>query len=96
MSQDPPGDKDHLPPRWRAAVEARKRAQLEFFLEHGEWMSEQVMYDDLEEGDRAGLHEAGIEVSRRHALADGCSPELVELMYGPSIHKKKNSGDTKD
>jgi hypothetical protein len=53
------------------------------------------MYDELEAGDRAGLHEAGIEVSRRHALARGCSPELVELMYGPSIHKKKDTGETK-
>src|ERR1700736_4534171 len=67
MSQDPPGGSDHLPPGWRAAVEARKRARLEFFLEHGEWISEQVMYDELEEGDRAGLHENGIEVSREHA-----------------------------
>jgi hypothetical protein len=96
MSQDPPGDKDHLPPRWRAAVEECKKARLEFFLEHGEWISEQVMYDDLEAGDRAGLHEDGIEVSREHALADGCSPELVELMYGPSIHKKKDTGEKKE
>ena len=91
MSQDPPGDKDHLPPRWRAAVEARRRARLEFFLEHGEWISEQVILDEMMEGDR----EAAIEVSRRHALADGCSPELVELMYGPSIHKRKDTGETK-
>ena len=95
MSQDPPRRRDHLPPRWHADVEARKKARLEFFLENGEWISEQVMYDDLEEGDRAGLHEGGIEVSREHALADGCSPELVERMYGPSIHKKKDTGETK-
>jgi len=88
MSQDPPGDKDHLPPRWRAAVEARNRARLEFFLKHGEWMSEQVILDEMMEGD----HEAAVEVSRRHALARGCSPELVERMYGPSIHKKKVVG----
>ena len=95
MSQDPPRGKDHLPPRWRAAVEARKRAQLEFFLEHSEWMSEQVMCDELEEGDRAGLHEAGIEVSRERARARGWSTEQIERMYGPSIHKKKDTGETK-
>jgi hypothetical protein len=96
MSQDPPRRRDHLPPKWHADVAARKKAQLEFFLEHGEWMSEQVMYDELEAGDRAGLHEDGIEVSREHALARGCSPELVELMYGPSIHKKKDTGEKKE
>jgi hypothetical protein len=96
MSQDPPGGRDHLPPRWRAAVEARKRARLEVFLEHGEWMSEQVMYDELEEGDRAGLHEDAIEVSRERAREHGWSTEQIERMYGPSIHKKKDVGERKE
>ena len=96
MSQDPPRRRDHLPPKWHADVEARRKSRLEFFLEHGEWIGEQVMYDDLEEGDRAGLHEGGIEVSRERALAHGRSPELVELLYGPSIHKKKDVGEKKE
>ena len=63
MSQDPPRDKDHLPPRWRAAVEECKKARLEFFLEHGEWISEQVIFDEMMTGDR----EDAIEVSRERA-----------------------------
>jgi hypothetical protein len=92
MSQDPPRRRDHLPPRWHADVEARKRDRLEFFLEHGEWIGEQVMYDEMMAGD----HEDAIEVSRERALAHGRSPELVELLYGPSIHKKKDVGEKKE
>ena len=96
MSQGPPRSRDHLPPKWHADVEALRKSRLEFFLEHGEWISEQVMYDELEEGDRAGLHEDGIEVSREHARAHGWSTEQIERMYGPSIHKKKNTGEKKE
>jgi hypothetical protein len=89
MSQHPPGEEDSLDAQVRAYREKQARRRLQFFLEHGEWINSDPMHAELLEGD----HEAAVEVSRRHALARGCSPELVERMYGPSIHKKKDVGE---
>jgi hypothetical protein len=83
---------EHLPPAEMAAIRDPVRRRLAYFRKYGVWISEEPIPADLEAG---GGQEEATEISREHALARGCSPELVERMFGPSIHKKKDTGETK-
>jgi hypothetical protein len=78
----------HLPRRWWPVLIEREKGKREYELQHGvpyhDWWHEEML--------EGGNPEAAKEVSRERALARGCSPELVELMYGPSVHKKENAG----
>jgi hypothetical protein len=81
---------EHLPPAEMAAIRDPVRRRLAYFRKHGVWLM--TPDDDDEFGDFTEL----MEDTRERARKRGCSPELVELMYGPSIHKKKDVGERKE
>jgi hypothetical protein len=92
MSKTDRSGEKHLPAYEMAAIRDPVQRRLAYFHKYGVWISEEPVLADLEAG---GGQEEATEISREHALARGCSPELVERMYGPSIHKKKDTGETK-
>ena len=89
MSETDHDGDEHLPPAEMAAIRDAVRRRLAYFRKRGVWLM--TPDDDDEFGDFTEL----MEDTRERARKRGCSPELVELMYGPSIHKKKDTGETK-